>query len=344
MPEKSNNITLKEVAARANVSVSTVSRVINNDSHVNTKMRNAVLKAKEELGYYQNSIARSLKTSSTHTIGFVASDISNAYLMTAAREIENLINKHKYNLVVCSTEDNKEQELEHLMLLNGRNIDGLVLNGTGLNEDFVLQMNKRIPTILVHRRIKSPKFVGDLVDSDNEQGAYLLTKHLIQLGHKKIFVIKGPDILSNAVERFEGFKKAMMEINIKIDNQYPYIYNGNFFLQSGYDAIEYMCSLPTRPTAIIAFNNMMSLGALKGLKHKNINAPEDISIASTNFIENIELMTVRPTVMVHDANQLGIRAGEALLERLSDNSIKSREFIFNARIIHGNAVSFPNDI
>jgi len=337
-------VTLKDVAVKAGVSVATVSRVINENGSVNSEMQKAVLKARDELGYFQNSIARSLKTNSTHTIGFVASDISNTYLMAAAREIENVLNKYEYNLVVCSTEDNKDQELKHLKLLNGRNIDGLVLNGTGLNEQFVLEMNRRMPTILVHRRLKSKEFVGDLVDSDNERGAYLLTKHLIQLGHKKIFVIKGPDTHSNSMERFAGFRKAMEEIHINVNRNYPFVYSGNFFLESGYDSMEYLCSLPVRPTAILSFNSMMTLGALKCLKRKNINAPEDISIASTNNIENIELMAVRPTVIDYDPKQLGVRAGEALLERLSDNSIPSREFIFTAKIIHGNAVSFPNDI
>ena len=343
MTKENYNVTIRDVANRAGVSVSTVSRVINEDSRVNAQMKIAVLKAQAELGYFQNSIARSLKTNSTYTIGFVASDISNTYLMMVARAIENLINKHQYNLLVCSTEDSKELELSYLKLLNSKNIDGLVLNGTGLNEQFILEMNKRIPTVLIHRRLKSPEFIGDLVDSDNEQGAYLLTKHMTQLGHKKILVIKGPDTHSNSLERLAGVRRAMKEINIDIDRNYPYIFNGNFFLESGYDAVEYLCRLPDRPTAIISFNTMMTIGALKCLKEKNINAPEDISIASTNKIEHIELMAIRPTVIDYDPKLLGAQAGEFLLERLNDNSLANRECIFTAKIIHGNAVSFPRD-
>jgi len=307
-------------------------------------MQKAVLKAKEELGYVQNSIARGLKMNSSFTIGFVVSDISNSYLMMAAREIDNLINKSQYNLMVCNTEDSKKQELEHLKLLFGRNIDGLVLNGTGLNEPFILEMNKRIPTILLFRRLKSANFIGDLVDNDNKHGAYLLTKHLIQLGHKRIFVIKGPDTNSNSMEKLAGFKKAMKEAKIDVDNNYPYIYNANLFLESGYEAVEYMSHLTVWPTAILSFNSVMTIGALKCLKNKNIEVPEDISIASTNLVENIELMTVRPTTIDHDPKILGLQAGRALLERLEDNSIPNREFIFSGKIIHGNAVSFPKEV
>jgi len=343
LSKENESVTLRDVAVKAGVSVATVSRVINHDDRVNPKMRKAVLKAKDELGYYQNVIARSLKMNSTFTIGFVASDISNTYLMQVAKEIENLINARQYSLVVCSTEDNKEQELRHLQLLHGRNIDGLVLNGTGMNEQFILEMNKRTPTILLHRRLKSPEFVGDLIDTDNEQGAYLLTKHLTDLGHKRIFAIRGPTIHSIAMERFAGYKRAMKEIGVEINDKYPYMFEGDFFAKSGYDAVEYMCSLPLLPTAIISFNSTMTVGALKCLKSRNINIPEDISVVSTNYIENLELMTVRPTVIDYDPIVLGKQAGQALLERLEDNSIKSREFLFNAKIMHGNAVSCPKD-
>ena len=338
-----NNVTLKDVALKAGVSIATVSRVLNESRTVNPEIAAGVLRAKEELGYYQNSIARSLKTHSTQTIGFVTTDISNPYIITVAREIEDLLHEHHYNLFVCSTESNKERELSYLRHLYGRNIDGLVLNSTGLNEDFVLGMNKNMPVVLIHRRLKSTAFHGDLVDSDNIGGAYQLTKHLIALNHKKIYVIKGAGNLSNSNERFAGFQKAMLEIGIVVDERYPFQYDGDYSVQSGYAAVEHLCRLPDKPTAMLSLNNMMTIGALKGFRAKNINAPEDISIASYNNIENIELMAVRPTVLDFDPKQFGVSAGTCLLNRLRDNSIQNQEIIISAKMIHGNAVSAPSD-
>lgn len=341
MPRHTGRVTIRDVARRANVSVATVSRVLNQSGYVSPAIEGRVLLAKNELGYYQDSVARSLKTNSTKTIGFVTSDIANAHLMTIAREVEELINKKGYNLLVCSTEDDQERELAYLELLFSRKIDGLILNGTGQNDEFLLEMNATVPTVLMYRRIRSPGFVGDLVDSDNIGGTYALTKHLLDWGHRDIFAISGPPTLSNSKERLEGFKMAMMEVGSTVDSAYPYLYYGDFSLKSGYAAIEYMMQLHPLPTAVVSMNNMMTIGALKCLRAKNVNLPEDISIVSYNRLDHMELMSVRPTVLNYDTRAMGVRAGHCLLERLADNRIENREFIFKGQMESGNAVGMP---
>ena len=336
-----HTVTLRDVAKRAGVSIATVSRVLNNTNYVNPEVRQTVEAAIEELGYYQNSIARSLKTNLTMTIGFVTADISNPYTITVAKAIEDLIREQKYNLLVCSTAGDPERELEYLRLLMGRNIDGLVLNGTGFNQEFVTAISGRIPVILVHRRYDIPGFRGDLVDSDNESGSYGLTKHLLTFGHRRIFVIKGECNTSSHNERYAGFCRAMAEAGIVIKDDYPFQYKGDFTQESGYRAVEYLCTLKEKPTAILALNNTMALGALECMKMRNLSAPEDISIAAYNDIENKDLMTVRPTVHRIDPRIIGLHAGKALLERLKDNNIPNREIIEDGYIVPGNAVSIP---
>lgn len=339
----SSNVTLRDVAKRAGVSIATVSRVLNDDARVRPELQEAVRAAIDELGYYRNSIARSLKTNTTMTIGFLCADISNPYAIVVARAVEDLVREFRYNLLVCSTEGDPEREREYLQVLMGRNIDGLVLNGTGLNKESVASISNRIPVVLVHRRYDVPNFRGDLVDSDNEYGCYALTRHLMQFGHRRIFVIKGEPHTSSNTERYIGFCRAMKESGITVNDRYPFQYQGDFTQLSGYQAVEHLCTLKEKPTAILALNNTMALGALASMKAHNLSVPEDFSIASYNDIEYKELMTIRPTVYSIDPRQIGLHVGNALLERLNDGEIPNRNIIERGLIIPGNAVSIPAD-
>lgn len=332
------------MAKAAHVSIATVSRVMNQNYYVSPAVEKRVLDATKALGYLPNSVARSLKVNATHTIGFIVSDISNAYHISIAREVEDIIKNSNYSLIVCSTENNKERELTYLKLLKSKNIDALILNTTGFNDNFIqTNLNGYIPIILINRRVHFQNFIGDLADSNNKLGAYLLTKQLLLLGHRKIFVVSGSPNLSNSQERFAGFTKAMNEFGIVISENYPFRYEGNFTLESGYQAVEYMYTLSSKPTAIVSLNNMMTIGILKCLCTRNIQIPEDISIVGYDGIENLELMSVRPTVANFDPHIIGKHVGMAILERIRDNHIENREFILDPEIINGNAVSIPTD-
>lgn len=340
MPEN-KNITLHDVAKRANVSIATVSRVLNGTGKVSPDITKAVEEAIDELGYYQNSIARSLKTRSTFTIAFVTADISNPYMITVARAVEEIVSHHKYTLLMCSTKGSVEQEKEYLQMLMARRIDALVLNGTGYNESLVVKISKQIPVILLHRRYAHPDFRGDYVDSDNESGVRLLTEHLLSFGHRKIFIIKGNKKASANIDRLEGFKKAMNKVGINVNENYPYQYGEEFSMASGYAAIDYLCSLQDRPTAVLAFNNTLALGALKSMMSNNVRVPEDLSIVSFNQIDYRELMVVRPTVYAIKPTEIGLSIGYALIERLADNQIPYRELFTSGELIPGNGVSIP---
>ena len=338
MDVRNDRITIQDVAKDAGVSIATVSRVINNNYNVNEKTRESVLRSMEKLSYLPNSIARSLKINSTRTIGFVVSDISNTYHISIARAVEDVIAKHNFNMTVCSTGNDKERELTYLKLLMSQNIAGLILNSTGKNEDFILEMNKYIPIVLLNRKIDSPNFIGDVVGTDNEKSSTLLTKQLIKLGHRRIMVVHGSLDLSNGLERYNGFVKAMKEIDIEVGKDYPYQFDSNFTLEGGYNAVEYMKSLPQKPTAVFTQNNMSTLGVLRAFKENNINAPDDISMVSYDTLDNLNLMITRPTVASYDTHSMGYNAGMAILERIKDPTIPNREFIEQPEIIIGNAV------
>lgn len=334
--------TIKDIAREANVSLATVSRALNREACVTDAMRSRVLAAANKLGYVPNSAAKSLKTNSTYTIGFLVSDISNSYYISIARIVEDIVSQHNYNLILCSTGNRKERELDYLRMLMSRNVDGLILNTTGLNNDFILQMNEKTPIVLVNRRIMDPKFRGDLIDTNSYQGCYLLTKQLLSLGHKKIFVVRGPLHLSNSFERFQGFADAMKEAGIDVMKQYPYVYTGEFTQQSGIDAVRFLQQMEERPTAILSQNNMMTIGILEELKNTQIRIPEDISLVSYDGVNNMDLMITRPTSARFDMQLLGQQVGQSILARIKDPELPSREFVFDPIIVNGNSLSIPN--
>ena len=338
---RSRQIRIKDITKKAHVSVATVSRSLNDSDCVTDAMRQRVMDAVRELGYVPNSIAKSLKTNSTYTIGFLVPDISNHFVISIARIVEDIVGRQNYNLILCSTGNKAERELDYLKMLMSRSVDGLILNTTGHNDEFVLRMNRQVPIVLLNRQIQAEGFRGDLVDTNNYLGAYLLTKQLLALGHRKILVVRGPLHLSNSKERFQGFADAMAESGLTVNERYPYVYTGEFLMQSGIDAVDFFCDLDDRPTAILSLNNMLTVGILEQLHARNIRVPEHVSLVSYDAINNVDLMMIRPTSAIFDTTAIGKLLGRTILERIRNPESENRKFVFDPTIIQGNSLSVP---
>jgi len=336
-------ITIRDVAKAAHVSVATVSRVLNNNVHVNSETKKRVTDSIEKLGFIPSSNAQSLKTSTTHTIGFLASDISNVFHSTIARGIEDIVNEENYAILLCSTGENPSRELSYLKMLVSKNIDALIINPTGSNAQFLYELSRKIPTILLNRRVSYSNFDYDFFDTNGYKGSYLLTKQLLTLNHRRIFVISGPNHLSNAISRFQGFTDAMKEAGITVDESYPYVFDGQFSFEGGVHAIDYLCSLPEYPTAILSQNNLSTQGALYALKQRNISIPEDISIVSHDELSNWDFMSIRPTHVIFNTPYIAEQIGHRILARMKTPSLPSQEFIYEPIIIPGNSVTIPTD-
>ncbi len=192
------NATIKAVAMDAGVSVATVSRVINNLPNVRPELVVRVNRSIEKLNYFPNTIARSLKFDSTLSIGLIISDISNSFFCYLARTIEDVIQAENYNMFVCSTDNRQNLELSYLKLLLGKKVDGIIINTTGLNDEMISSVSQVLPVVLCGRKIQTRSFRGDFVDSENEEGSYRLTRHLLELGHRRIGIVNGQGIVSPA--------------------------------------------------------------------------------------------------------------------------------------------------
>lgn len=338
-----DSVTIKDIANECGVSTATVSRALSGRGYVKDDIKIRIIDASKSMGYVANSAARSLKNASSGLIGYITSDISNQFHISVAKGIESIISAKNYNLIICSSNGNAETEKKYIQTLISRNIDALIINPTCKNNEYVSKLSHNLPVVSVNRKIECDDFHGDFVDADNKEGVYRLTRQLIGAGHRLIFFIGGSEELSNARERYEGFKKAMGEIGVDVEKDYEYKYFGNFTEQSGYDAITYMIGhFDRQPTAILSSNNGMCIGALKALNAQGFAIPEQYSITCFNSINNSELFQVQPTVADYSPVQIGQIAGRFALGRIIDNSLANREKIIMPMIVPGNGVALVN--
>jgi LacI family transcriptional regulator len=183
--------TIKDVAARAGVSHTTVSHVVNKTKRVSDHVRNDVEAAIRELGYVPNNVARSLKQRTTQTIGLLISNSTNPFFAELACGIEDACYRRGYSVVLCNSEDDPKREQAYLRVLLEKRVDGLIIGSTGENNTFANQLQQlRVPLMIIDRPI--PGVHSNLVQVDHEQGGYLATKHLLELGHREIGCIAGP--------------------------------------------------------------------------------------------------------------------------------------------------------
>jgi LacI family transcriptional regulator len=337
-------VTIKDIARESGVSVATVSRVVNNNSSVAPELREKVLATIEKYGYYPNLIARGLKNDNTQTIAILIADrSSNEYFSEIIRSVENVIRMDNYTLIVCNSLNEEDTELNYLNLLAEKQVDGIIVNASGFNNEYIAKLSNHIPMVLLHRRINLPNFKGDFIDADFGSSCYEFTMNLIENGHRKIGLISGPLSLSSAYDRFDSFKRAMRSINVDVTPDYKYFYEGPFTTESGYAAAEKFLNMEDPPTALVIMHCDTNIGALRYFRSHNINVPEDISFVSPCNISLADLLYIQPNYAMPDTWALGKRAGEMLMERIKcNNEILNREVCYVPSVIYGNSVKNIN--
>ena len=332
-------VSIRDVAEKAGVSTATVSHVINETRFVRQETRQKVLDVIKALNYQPSAIARSLATNATQTIGLVISDITNPFFTAVARGVEDILNQHGYHTIFCNTDEDPAREDEYLRLLSARQIDGLIIAPTGVHSERLVQLSQTgTPIILLDRG--TPSIDAPLVGVDNEKGGYQATRYLIELGHRRIAVLTGMDTISTLNARVEGYKKALQEAAIPLDealiiqadprfyqNQ-PYLPNStlrpltnNQMTPGAYFALQRLLDLPDCPSAIFISNNQMTLGTLYALKERRLHCPEDISLISFDDHDWAPLFSPAITVVRQPTYQLGHTAADLLMQRLNDQPV-----------------------
>ena len=301
--------TIRDVAKLAGVAPITVSRVVNDSGYVSQATRAKVEAAVDELGYVPNMLGPSLRFKQTMTL----TDIANPFWTTVTRGVEDVAQANGYSTILCNTDESEEKQAQYLQMLLRRRIDGILLVPASSSAAPIELIQKQgIPVVVVDRTV--PNVDVDIVRADSENGAYQLTQHLITLGHRQITMLAGPQTVSTAIDRVDGFCRALNEHGLEsCDTQ---ILWGNFSQESGYEMALAALAASPGPTAVFAANNFVALGALRALKEQNLNVPEDISLVA--FDDVPPAFTINPflTVAKQPAREMGKQAARLLLDRI----------------------------
>ncbi|MBE7554625.1 MAG: LacI family DNA-binding transcriptional regulator [Anaerolineales bacterium] len=335
-------VNIRDVADRAGVSTATVSHVINQTRFVREETRRKVLEAVEALNYHPSTIARGLATNTTQTIGLIISDITNPFFTAVARGVEDEFNQFGYHTIFCNTDEDSAREDEYLRLLFAHQIDGLIIAPTGVHSDRLLRIAEaEIPIVLLDRA--APGITAPLVHVDNEGGAYQATRYLIELGHRRIGILTGMETISTLGMRVSGYRRALQEAGISIDealiiradprfhkNQlYPsdsLLWGSITNLQmtpNAFLALQKLLDLPDRPTALFVTNNQMTLGTLHAFKERKLHCPEDISLVSFDDHDWAPLFAPPLTVVRQPTYQLGQTAAKLLLKMINHQEFEN---------------------
>ncbi len=320
---------LSDLARQLNVSTATVSRALSRPEAVAPATRKRVLDVVRRSGYHMNGIARSLRTQSTKTIGVVVSDIRNPFSSSIVKAVEDIARINGYTVLICNSDEIGKNEEIALQLFIERQVSGVIHCSAGANLELlrVLQ-NKSIPLVDLDRR--SGLGNVDTVVLDNHRGAVIATRHLIELGHKRIAMISGPKHLSNARGRFEGFRKTLRAANIA--SPHEYIEFGDFRERSGEKSAELLLTLRRPPTAIFVANNEMMAGALLAIRRRNIKIPRDLSLIGFDDARWARYCDPPLTVIAQPTDAMGKKAAELLLARIRGHSA-AKTVVFEPELI-----------
>lgn len=308
--------TIKDVAKKAGVSITTVSRVLNNHPHVREETRQKVLDVLRELNYVPNANAGSLARKSTSIIAVLVPDITNTFFTTLLRGIEDKACENELLVILGNTDEDPSKEQIYIHKFLERRVDGLIVVPVeNRRKNLKIIQRHEIPFVLVDRRVEGVD--TDFVGSDNYQGARLLVNHLIELGHRDIAMLSGPKEVSVFRERVEGFLSAMRDKNIPVKPEFI-LYGQKPIKEIGYNLTCRLLSYKTRPTAIFAANNSLAVGTVTALQQAGLNVPRDLSV--TCFDDN-DSNSFKPffTSVIQPAYMMGYVAAEILIKRLKNN-------------------------
>lgn len=306
--------TIYKVAEHAGVSLSTVSRVLNGHKTVNPELREKVEKAVKELNYRPSSVARSLATNRSDSIGVLVSELDTPFFGEMMQAIEATLRKANKHVIITVGHNDQEQETDAIEFLISRNCDALIMHSEGMTDEQLVDIGRdRLPISVINRFV-------DGIDSnccfglDNELGGLMATQHLIEKGHKSIAYISGPSRKVDAMERLTGHKKALVNGNIDIDNDL--IFEGNFKEQNGIDGLQQLLSTGKKFTGLVCANDWMASGAMTCARDMGIRLPDDLSIVGFDDIVFAHHVYPKLTTISNPVYKMGEMAAKSILNRL----------------------------
>lgn len=324
-------VTMADVARRAGVSVSTVSHIVNGTRFVKEDTKNRVLAAVRSLGYTPNTVARSLATQNTRTIGLAISAMSNFYFADIVAAMEAAARRAGYTLLLVDTHDDPEEELQVVQALHQRRVDGIihapVTDASGAALRYLAELS--VPTVLVDR-CAWRRF--DQIGSENVRATARLTTHLAERGHRRIALICGPREVRTFAERAEGHHSGLVDAGLTPDPALTV--SGPPGPEFAVAAVGGLLALPEPPTALIAGNNHLTIEVIRALRAHDLVVPDDMALACFDDFAWADLFAPRLTAMAQPIQAIGEGAVSLLLDRLADPQLPVRTIRLDPEFAH----------
>jgi len=312
-----SRVTIRDVAKRAEVSVATVSHVINDTHYVSPELRQRVLDAIKALDYRPNKLARALSRKSAPLIALIVPDISNPYWSCVARAVQDVTDKYDYSVIVCSHDGVWEREIRFLRSVSDWT-GGFILHPYNVTyEDIGRYLETTAPAVIFGGFTTSEEtpFNWDYVSGNNETGAQVAVEHLTQLGHQRIAFLQGPSRTPSGVKRLAGFRRAFELAGLPVDDSL--LIPGDYTKAAGRAAMEELLDMEKPPTAVFCANDLIALGALDVAKSRGYRVPQDLSIVGFDDIEDAAHASPPLTTIKQSPHQLGTLGAQTLMDRIN---------------------------
>ncbi|MEU5665826.1 LacI family DNA-binding transcriptional regulator [Streptomyces longwoodensis] len=343
--------TMADVARHAGVSVATVSHVLNDTRPVLPHTRQAVLDAIEVLGYTPNTLARSLVTARTRSIGLAVSAISNPYFTEILQGVEASALEHGYGLLIADPHDDPEHERTVVQLLHERRVDGMIVAPSAEPSALLAYLTRhRVPAVLLDRTVDAtagasaevddaPRF--DQVCAENTEPMSRLVTHLAERGHRRIALVAGLPGLSTTAERISGYRLGLAAAGLPYDERL--LVHGDSASEGARRATAGLLSLAVPPTALVTGNNAMTFGALRALRDRGRSVPEDLALCCFDDFAWADLFSPRLTAIAQPSREIGAEAVRVLLERLDAPRRPARTVRLPCAFVHRTSCGCPEE-
>ncbi|MFC8845053.1 LacI family DNA-binding transcriptional regulator [Streptomyces griseoincarnatus] len=338
--------TMADVARSAGVSIATVSHVLNDTRPVLPHTRQAVLDAVEELGYTPNTLARSLVTARTRSIGLAVSAISNPYFTEILQGVEAAALEHGYSLLIADPHDDPAHERKIVQLLHERRVEGVIAAPSPEPGELLAYLRRhRVPAVFLDRLVGPPTDdslpLFDQVCAESAEPTAGLVTHLTGLGHRRIGLVAGLPGLSTTTERITGYRLGLAASGLPFDERI--LVHGDSEAAGAERATAELLRLGSRPTALITANNAMTIGALRALQSHGLSVPGDIALCCFDDFAWADLFSPRLTAVSQPSRDIGARAVRMLLDRLADPDRPTRTERLPCTFVHRTSCGCPEE-
>jgi len=329
--------TIYQVAERAGVSLSTVSRVLNGKTTVNQALKAKVEKAMLELNYRPNSVARSLATNRSDSVGILVSELNTPFFGELMQAVESILRAADKHVIITVGHNNLATEKDAVEFLISRNCDALIMHAEAMSDDFLTELNSsRLPIAVVNRQIKG--LSDGCIVLDNERGGYLATQHLISLGHKQIGYISGPSDKQDANLRLAGHRRALNEVGITPSESL--VYEGHYDEEDGKAGLLELLSRDLPFSALVCANDWMASGAMSCARDLGMNLPDDLSIVGFDDAVFAHHVFPRLTTVSNPISQMAAMSAQHILNVVYGHSGKVQTHFQPTLIVRESTMAF----